>query len=269
MTQEWADRKNKEQEARIAEVREKVVAFINALPQASDQIKTALIDGLKKEEQSNYPYFYAWKWRVLDYFDDMEDWDKQFAFMNIFEEYDKVLSWRGAYNRYVDSEPKHFSGDIIITDPGYIIPDEKFKRDDWHKCDCGREMEVLGIHNYMTRDTLYGDWSCTTYNMDTKEPIGSFCADAGLVSVFHLDEVLAYNPQYENELSKKWTVTLIRDFEGEVQFVVKMETGQYDYDTKWWKVGDVWEDYVVQVIGRGVNKKTGEPINFITSQTGL
>ena len=77
-----------------------------------------------------------------------------------------------------------FKGDIIITDPCYICKD-----DDWSKCGYGDHMERLGIKNYICRDTIYGDWSCTTFNSDTKEPIGEFCADAGLVAVFLLDEV--------------------------------------------------------------------------------
>ena len=36
----------------------------------------------------------------------------------------------------------------------------------------------LGIQNYMVNSTSYGDWSWTTYNKDTKETIGEFCADS-------------------------------------------------------------------------------------------
>ena len=175
------------------------------------------------------------------------------------------------YSRYEDSAPKHFDGDIVITDPCYVLDHGEKHQDDWKKCDYGSEMEALGITTYMTRDTLYGDWGCTTYNSDTKEPIGHFCADAGLVSVFLLGEVQAYNPEYTEEYlrSKEWTATLIKDFKGEIQFVVEREAGTYEYDTQYWKAGDPWEEYVVRVIGHGVNKVTGEPINFITSQTGL
>lgn len=30
-------------------------------------------------------------------------------------------------------------------------------------------MEILGIHNYITESTIYGDWSCTTYKI-TEDP---------------------------------------------------------------------------------------------------
>jgi hypothetical protein len=105
---------------------------------------------------------------------------------------------------------------------------ESPKYDDWDKCDYGENMGVLGIHNYISEPTIYGDWSCTTYQTE-KEPkellesilrvlndnlengeyeddelpildegkaIGGFCA--GLVGVFLLDEILAYNPDWKS-----------------------------------------------------------------------
>ena len=138
-----------------------------------------------------------------------------------------------------------------------------------NSCGCGENMEVLGIRNYMTRDTLYGDWGCTVYNTDMEEEIGAFCADAGLVSVFLLDEVLKYNPDFDYHKEKDWTTTLIPDFKGTVQFVVEHQEGVYEDTTEYHKAGDRWEDYSVHVVGHGINKKTGEPINFRSTQTGL
>lgn len=158
-----------------------------------------------------------------------------------------------------------FDGDIIITDPCYVID----KDGDWEKSCYGEKMEALGINHYMTRDTMYGDWSCTTFNSDTDEPIGEFCADAGLVSVFLLSEVLKYNPTFDYHIKRTWTTTLIKDFKGTVEFVVNHIVGEYEETTKWWKKGDKYEDDEVQVVGRGVNKVTGEPLNFIGRQTGL
>lgn len=176
----------------------------------------------------------------------------------------KYLS-KDIFKRYLDSEPKEFEGDIIITDPCYIVQADN----DWDACNYGSNMEILGINTYMTRDTLYGDWSCTTFNSDTKEPIGSFCADAGLVSVFLLDEVLRYNPDFDYHINRQWTTTLIKDFKGTVQFVVVHEDGYYEEETEYHKKGEYWEDYSVEVVGHGINKITGEPINFVGRQTGL
>ena len=152
-----------------------------------------------------------------------------------------------------------FKGDIIITDPCYII---KHGSDDWSKCDCGDNMEILGIKNYMCRDTLYGDWSCTTFNSDTKENMGEFCADAGMVAVFLLDEVLKYNPEFDCHIERPWTTTLIKDFDGEVEFKIIHTEGVYEEDTEWWKKGEKWEDDSLSVVGTG-------NINFETHQTGF
>lgn len=187
--------------------------------------------------------------KEIEYFDklglkEIENWDN-----DDFDEMRELLC---------DSEPKPFSGDIIITDPGYLMK----SYDDWHLCNLGDHIDKLGFTNYMVRDTIYGDWSCTTYNSDTKEVIGHFCADAGLVGVFLLNEVLKYNPGFDYHINNKHTTTLIKDFEGTVRFTVTEEFYEYNKNEQ-------CTEYVVRVIGHGKNKVTGEPINFITEQTGL
>lgn len=204
------------------------------------------------------------------------DYDKEYKYYmdlidssgieDLFNKYTR----KNVLHRYLDSDPMEFDGDIIITDPCYIMREEnELTKDDWAACNYGSEMEALGIIHYMTRDTLYGDWSCTTFNTDTKEVIGDFCADAGLVSVFLLDEVLKYNPEFDYHLNKKWTTTWIKDFKGTVEFIVKLTEGYYEEDTSYYKKGDYWEDYSVEVVGHGINKVTGEPINFVGKQTGF
>lgn len=158
-----------------------------------------------------------------------------------------------------------FKGDIIITDPCYIIKDDSA---DWRKCD-------------------YGDWSCSTWSTPRKdvtaqleelntlrkvrwelikkygedsvqakiyydkianaslntEKIGDFCADSGMVAVFLLDEVLKYNPDFDFHINREWTTTLIKDFDGEVDYYVDNEDNAH-------------------IIGVG-------NINFFTTQTGF
>lgn len=188
-----------------------------------------------------------------------------------------------------------FKGDIIITDPCYIMRRDNRgngNRDDWDRCNYGDNMEVLGIKTFLTSGTEYGDWSCTTVK-DTPESVkflnkynenymklwnahnnpkgkdeeliktleaereelektakefhlGSFCADAGLVSVFLLSEVLAYNPEFDYHLNKPWTTTLIKDFDGDVEITHRGEG----------------EEREVSVVGKG-------NINFYTTQTGF
>lgn len=120
-------------------------------------------------------------------------------------------------------------------------------------------MEVFGIKNYFTESTIYGDWSCTTFELkddkwviektpteitsdDIKGILGNFCADAGLVSVFLLEEVLKYNPNYNDHIENPFTTTLIKDFDGDVDYIVEDD-----------------EAFI---------KGTGN-INFITRQTGF
>lgn len=40
-------------------------------------------------------------------------------------------------------------------------------------------------------------------------------------------------------------------------------------DSEFWKAGDTWEEDSVHVVGHDINKKTGEPINFRSTETGL
>ena len=94
---------------------------------------------------------------------------------------------------------------IIITDPCYIIKNDE----DWDNCEYGDYMDVLeGITNYESSNTIYGDWSCTIYegdieqHSDNNKKLGNFCADAGMVAVFELDEVLKYNPNFNYHITK-------------------------------------------------------------------
>lgn len=143
-----------------------------------------------------------------------------------------------------------FSPTLDAEWKAYYEADEKWHEEnkrDWEICEYGKNMEALGIHNYVVDSTLYGDWSCTTYNSDTKEVIGEFCADAGMVAVFLLDEVLKYNPDFDYHTERPWTTTLIKDFHGTVELAMKKSKRYGDY---------------VEVIGKG-------NINFVGKQTGI
>ena len=159
-----------------------------------------------------------------------------------------------------------FKGNIIITDPCYIVKDG-----DWKKCDYGNNMEILGFRTFISEPTIYGDWSCTTWDLKDKDPkefidnlcksyweadrikglygklskkykdaleeidskftilesLGNFCADSGQVGVFLLDEVLKYNPDFDYDLSKPWTTTLIKDFDGDIKYYVDNDRGAH------------------------------------------
>ena len=149
-----------------------------------------------------------------------------------------------------------FKGDIIITDPCYIIRAKHhgtvpLAKDDWEACDYGRDMEVFNITTYLTDDTGCGDWSCKTINKDTEQVLGEFCADSGMVSVFLLDEVLKYNPDFDYHLNRPHTTTLIKDFDGDI--TIDYVSYQYSEDDN-----KTYESEEVRVIGIG-------NINFYTT----
>ena len=78
--------------------------------------------------------------------------------------------------------------------------------------------------------------------MDKNNVLGEFCADAGMVGVFELEEVLKYNPEFNYHEESPHTTTVIPNFTGEVNIEVI--------------------DDQVHVIGKG-------NINFFSVQSGL
>lgn len=164
-------------------------------------------------------------------------------------------------NEYVTDEMQ-FDGDIIITDPCYLIRYENGITDnDWGYCQYGDKMRVLGLENSIVRDTLYGDWSCTMFDIETEEPVGEYCADAGLVGVFMLDEVLKYNPEFDYHIEKSWTTTWIKNCKGIAQFI---EVADERKDEQ----GNKYMEMYVEVAIKGINKETGKPFNYRGKQTG-
>lgn len=193
----------------------------------------------------------------------------------INEHEDKKPKWKD-YPELAEISPRtkfsDYTPEQTIAYKEYSKAYDEFnaKYDDWSKCSYGENMEALGITNYICRDTIYGDWSCTTYNTDTKEKLGKFCADAGLVAVFELDEVLKYNPDFSQWIkTHNWCVTVIENFTGNINFEVVHQSGVYTKDDEfeingkiYCKEGETWENDEIQVIGKG-------NINFFTTQTEL
>ena len=262
MDKAWLEQKTKECES----IRPEIEKLLREKLPLTDQEMDEVFEDLENMYRAVDFYLDMLCFKYLeDDYEDVHKWVKQSGVVELFYKYRNKNNLR----RYLDMEME-FDGDIIITDPCYIMRENnELTENDWSACNYGEDMDALGITHYMTRDTLYGDWSCTTFDTDTKEVIGQFCADAGLVSVFLLDEVLKYNPEFDYYLNKKWTTTWIRDFKGTVEFVVKHIDGYYEEDSPYWKKGDYWEDYALEVVGHGINKVTGEPINFVGKQTGF
>ena len=158
-------------------------------------------------------------------------------------------------NHQCDSEIKMFSGDILITRPGNVINEEDEDKD-WKLCNYGFKMENLGFKTYLTKWKA-NSFRDTIYNSDTKEIIGDFQANH-LISVFLLDEVLKYNPNYLKQMRRrKIKPAIIKNFEGTVQITLQETHLKYDPEGQM--------SYIAKVIGHGKNKVTGKPLNFITA----
>jgi hypothetical protein len=58
-----------------------------------------------------------------------------------------------------------FKGTIVITDPCYLDNgmDNQDNLDLWEASNYGRDLSVFGCSQWISESTVYGDWSCTTY----------------------------------------------------------------------------------------------------------
>lgn len=199
------------------------------------------------------------------------------AFFDLKEKEKKEAEERSKV--FEKSQKVYMTGDIIITDPCYVVKDgiwhkfcskwftDKKEAFDWLKEECG-------FRNGILADTLYGDWSCTTLQVadpklvlsqiaDNKiqdisaKEIGGFCADAGLVCVLYLDDCLKYNKEeVEKLLEKNWCATVIHDFKGFVYLC--------DIEKEWYS--EYYKKNVTEVERNVVGEGN---INFIGTQTGI
>lgn len=107
----------------------------------------------------------------------------------------------------------YFKGDIIITDPMYIVKSEE----DWHRCEYGEKLEALDIFTYITAGN--GDeFASDIVSLDAHECLGELGSDSCMVSVMLLSEVRQYNYDFDKGLEEH-CYTIIEDFDGEVQLV--------------------------------------------------
>jgi len=168
---------------------------------------------------------------------------------------------------------KYFNGDIIITDPCYLSDGMEREARYWI------EQNIKNNIGISSR-TYYGDWSCTCFAghtipftknwgrnieskyfkmmseedvmtfLETQEELGSFCADSGQVCVCLLKDVLKMNPNFDFHNSRPWTTTLIKNFDGEVEFIIPGTENNPD------------ENNSLIIVGSG-------NIDFVAFQTGL
>ena len=104
---------------------------------------------------------------------------------------------------------KSFDGTIIIGDPCGMT-----KNDDWRKSDCGARFDLLGFKNYLY--IQYEEFAPTVLD-DKNNVLGRFCTDSGIVTVALLDELKAYNPDFNEHLTHPENWTVIKNFKGTVE----------------------------------------------------
>ena len=114
----------------------------------------------------------------------------------------------------------HFCGDIVITDPCYIV----LSNEDWVDSQFGESLGELGFKTFLTFDR--GD-SVGESLIDRRngEVLGRFCTDSCMVSVMLLSEVVEYNPAFSETLAKH-CYTIVKDFDGVVE-QVELEDGYW------------------------------------------
>lgn len=252
MTREWCEQKNRELMTQKKEVKEKFIQEIKQTNYLSEENKNEILN-LFKKEPDNYKIECIINFSRIDWLlkNQVEDKEIQ-SWIDIMLEYLYIYNSKdNYYDYYMDSEPKEFDGDILITDPCYFVKDD----------DDILDLSAINIPTSISRDTIYGDWSCTVTDSNNNK-LGNFCADAGLVCVADLNEVVKYNPDILNQIKEcPWAYTVIKNFKGTVQFII--QENEYEHN------GKPCLDYEVKIFGQGVNKLNGEPVKFIGCQTGF
>ena len=115
-----------------------------------------------------------------------------------------------------------FVGDILLTDPMYIMKKETGESD-WQDCEYGDKLSSLGIKKYFT--VLGEEIGAKVISDDTNELLGRFCSDSSAISVMLLSEVLVYNPKYLDELNKyPHTGTIIKNFNGDIKAIRSVDS---------------------------------------------
>ena len=183
-----------------------------------------------------------------------------------------------AYDIYLSETFDLDHADYIVTDPCYIELPWDFNSGEAEPARFWDDEFKAAMPSLRMRDTLYGDWGCTVFDVTEKDfdemgdeerinaVVGRFCADAGMVCVVRYDEVAAYNPKFIEELEAARDTQLgslhacvIRDFAGKCSFDVVEE--KYEHD------GKIYTDYTLHVAFEG--EQAGRPVKFESIQTSL
>ena len=127
-----------------------------------------------------------------------------------------------------------FHGDLIITDPAYVCKDAE----DWNKCAYGDHMEALGLKTCLSALVTEGEEDLCAWSLDGKKCYGTFVTDSGVATAFLLDEILQYDPAFDEHVECPENALWIPGFEGDVTVHGTGEdqwlegSGSHDFTTK-------------------------------------
>lgn len=209
-----------------------------------------LLDGYKYDDGSSTEGYMASRLGEEEY----RTLTENYTFDEFMEGY--IRPWEAHerqrfYDNLLDSEPVEFDGDILITDPCYIGEFYKF----------AHEYEPVVSEFGMIRNTIIGNGDGCVTDKDTGADIGTYTVDSGLIGVYLLEDVMAFNPAFDGHIKNPWTAAVIRNFKGKVGFVVK-KAGKTDERRERYSF---WmrQCFRVSIVGDGINKETGERIRFV------
>jgi len=102
-----------------------------------------------------------------------------------------------------------FKGDVIITDPCYILTDEDYKKSNY-----GSNLHECGFTIYLVANTGFGDWD-NFIETENGQNLGDFCADSGQVCVVLKSEVEKYGSKLFTYAD--YCYATIKDFDGDIE----------------------------------------------------
>lgn len=104
-----------------------------------------------------------------------------------------------------------FEGDIIIIDPCSAAANN----DDWHNCEFGCAMDVLGFTDYLYMESE-SDGILKVIDSDSSETIGTVCTDSCVYAVLLFDELMRYNPDFRDHIRYPENSVFLRGFSGDI-----------------------------------------------------
>lgn len=109
----------------------------------------------------------------------------------------------------------HFKGTIIIGDPCEMVVSE----DDWQRTKWGEKMHLIGFNKYISFE--FEEDRPNVINYDSKEILGTYCTDSCMICIVYLDDLLKYNPTFNQHIEYPENWVVIKDFNGKIRVKVK------------------------------------------------